>query len=131
MATVCSSRCFRAYSRDQAARDQLKRLGWFAPPESPAAPGKSGLAFGAPLPADPGSGRRLAIASPSPEALDETDYTQSSFRENLFEHIFISEILQEAWVKRRQVIDVLRSEVDSSGYDFGLGERGGHATRAT
>ena len=105
---------------DQAARDQLDRLGWLARPESAAASNKSDLSFGAPPPDEPGSAARPSIASPSTELLDETDYTQSSFRENLFEHIFISELLQEAWVKRRQVIDVLRSEVDSSGYDLVL-----------
>lgn len=54
------------------------------------------------------------------EEIDETDFRQSSFRENLLEHMFISEVLQEAWVKRRQVIEVLHSEVDDSGYDVVL-----------
>ncbi len=53
-------------------------------------------------------------------AIDETDFRQSSFRENLLEHIFIAEVLQEAWCRRRQVIEVLRSEVDDSGYDVVL-----------
>src|SRR5438105_9695669 len=52
--------------------------------------------------------------------VDETDFRQSSFRENLLEHIFIAEVLQEAWCRRRQVIEVLRSEVDDSGYDVVL-----------
>ena len=54
------------------------------------------------------------------DGIDETDFRQSSFRENLLEHMFISEVLQEAWIKRRQVIEVLRSEVDDSGYDVVL-----------
>src|SRR2546425_10342473 len=62
---------------DQAARDRLERLGWLAPPESAAESGKSGLSFGAPPPDEPGSAPRPIIASPSPELLDETDYTQS------------------------------------------------------
>src|SRR6202023_1826524 len=77
---------------DQAARDQLDRLGWLARPESAAAADKSDLSFGAPPSDVPGSAARPSIASPSTELLDETDYTQSSFRENLFEHIFISEL---------------------------------------
>ena len=50
----------------------------------------------------------------------ERDYRQSSFRENLLEHVFIAELLQEMWVRRERVVDVLRSEVDGSGYDVVL-----------
>ncbi len=38
----------------------------------------------------------------------------------LREHVFISEILQEGWFGRDQRIEVLRSEVDDSGYDLVL-----------
>lgn len=56
-----------------------------------------------------------------PKHVDVTDYTHSTYREKLLEHLFISELLQEAWVKRnRQVIEVLRSEIDASGYDVVL-----------
>lgn len=48
------------------------------------------------------------------------DSLESSFREKLLEHVFISEILQEAWLVRGQTVEVLRSEVDSSGYDLVL-----------
>lgn len=49
-----------------------------------------------------------------------TEFTESSFLENLKEHVFISELLQEVWVARAQQVDILRSEVDSSGYDLVL-----------
>lgn len=47
-----------------------------------------------------------------------SDYLESSFREKLLEHVFISEILQEAWLGRNKTVEVLRSEVDSAGYDL-------------
>ncbi len=46
--------------------------------------------------------------------------TESSFREKLLEHVFVAELLQEAWFRRRQTLEVLRSEVDGSGYDLVL-----------
>lgn len=45
---------------------------------------------------------------------------QSSFYEQLVEHVFISEILQEAWYRHEKTIEVLRSEIDASGYDVVL-----------
>ncbi|HSI34924.1 MAG: hypothetical protein ACAI43_24220 [Phycisphaerae bacterium] len=44
-------------------------------------------------------------------------YLRSSFFEKLVEHVFISEVLQEAWYRFGEVVEVLRSEVDSSGFD--------------
>jgi len=44
-------------------------------------------------------------------------YLRSSFVEKLVEHVFISEVLQEAWYRFGKVVEVLRSEVDSSGFD--------------
>ena len=49
----------------------------------------------------------------------ESDYMESSFRERMLEHVFLSEFLQEVW-RRGQTVDVLRSEVDNSGYDLVL-----------
>ena len=49
-----------------------------------------------------------------------SDYLESSFREKLLEHVFVAEILQEAWLGRGQTVEVLRAEVDSSGYDLVL-----------
>jgi hypothetical protein len=45
-------------------------------------------------------------------------YLKSNFYEQLVEHVFISELLQEAWFRYGQTVEVLRSEVDSSGYDL-------------
>lgn len=45
---------------------------------------------------------------------------RSSFFEQLVEHVFISEVLQEAWYRHRMTVEVLRSEVDASGYDLVL-----------
>jgi hypothetical protein len=47
-------------------------------------------------------------------------YVKSNFYEQLVEHVFISEVLQEAWFKFNQCIEVLHSEIDSSGYDLVL-----------
>jgi hypothetical protein len=52
----------------------------------------------------------------SPESL----YLKSSFYEQLVEHVFISEVLQEAWFRFKVTVEVLRSEVDASGYDVVL-----------
>ena len=43
--------------------------------------------------------------------------TKSSFYEQLVEHVFVSEVLQEAWYAHGQIVEVLRSEIDASGYD--------------
>ena len=51
------------------------------------------------------------------ERLRRASYLRSSSREALIEHVFIAEVLQEAWFGREQVIEVLRSEVDAAGYD--------------
>jgi hypothetical protein len=50
--------------------------------------------------------------------LREASYLHSSSREALIEHVFVAEILQEAWFAREQLVDVLRSEVDAAGYDI-------------
>lgn len=42
----------------------------------------------------------------------------SGFIENMIEHVFISEILQEAWLNHKIKLEILRSEVDDSGYDI-------------
>lgn len=45
-------------------------------------------------------------------------FLKSTFIERMVEHVFISEVLQEVWYSHRMTIEVLRSEVDSSGYDL-------------
>ncbi len=46
------------------------------------------------------------------------DPTLSSYREQLVEYLFLSELLQDAWLRRHQRIDVLRADVDGAGYDL-------------
>jgi len=45
-------------------------------------------------------------------------FLKSSFYEQLVEHVFVAELLQEAWFRYKQNVEVLRSEVDNSGYDL-------------
>ena len=56
--------------------------------------------------------------SKSTEAIsDVSTYLKSSFYEQLVEHTFISELLQEVHYKHRKTVEVLKSEVDAYGYD--------------
>jgi hypothetical protein len=45
-------------------------------------------------------------------------YLKSTFYEQLIEHVFISELLQEAWFRLGKTVDELRPEIDSAGYDL-------------
>src|SRR5208337_396694 len=54
------------------------------------------------------------------DAIAQDRYLKSSFHEKLVEHVFISEVLQEAWYRFRKTAEVLRAEVDASGYDVVL-----------
>ncbi len=54
-------------------------------------------------------------------------YQKSTVRENMLDHAFISEALQEAWFVRERPIQVMRSEVDAYGYDLAM--RCGGVTR--
>lgn len=47
----------------------------------------------------------------------EDTYLKSSFYEQVVEHVFVSEVLQEIWYGFGITAEVLRSEVDASGYD--------------
>jgi hypothetical protein len=47
----------------------------------------------------------------------DATYLKSTFYQQLVEHVFIAEVLQEAWFGFDQVVEVLRAEVDASGYD--------------
>ena len=49
-----------------------------------------------------------------------SDSLESSFRESLLEHVFLSELLQESWLRRERVVDILRPDVDRAGYDLVL-----------
>lgn len=48
---------------------------------------------------------------------DEAHSTYSSFREKIVEHTFISEVLRRLWARGIRNADVLRSDVDGSGFD--------------
>jgi hypothetical protein len=52
-----------------------------------------------------------------PTTGSEDAYLKSMFYEQLVEHVFVSELLQEVWYYFGETVEVLRSEVDSSGYD--------------
>lgn len=56
-------------------------------------------------------------AAPVTLTSTQDTYLKSSFYEQLVEHVFISEVLQEAWFRFGKTVEVLRSEVDASGYD--------------
>lgn len=55
--------------------------------------------------------------SQDPTTGSEDAYLKSMFYEQLVEHVFVSEVLQEGWYYFGETVEVLRSEVDSSGYD--------------
>ncbi|MCI4317059.1 MAG: hypothetical protein L3J96_00840 [Thermoplasmata archaeon] len=48
------------------------------------------------------------------------DSVQSRDREMMLEHLFLSRLLRESWSRRQTTIEVLRPDVDSSGYDLVL-----------
>ncbi|MEC5211274.1 hypothetical protein RCH20_002357 [Psychrobacter sp. PL15] len=47
-------------------------------------------------------------------------FEQSSFREQLIEHLFISEMLKLSWKKGDCQLEVMKPEVDSAGCDIVL-----------
>lgn len=55
---------------------------------------------------------------PNADPMSDATFLKSSFYEQLVEHVFIAEVLQEVWFGFDQTIEVLRSEVDNSGYDI-------------
>ena len=52
---------------------------------------------------------------------DKADYLFSSYRERLIEHLFVGEVLRALWLEGIPQVEVLRSEVDGTGYDVVLG----------
>ena len=52
--------------------------------------------------------------------LRRVGYEESRTVEKLVEHLFLAEVLQECWFRRRQVVEVLHAEVDAAGYDLVL-----------
>ena len=52
---------------------------------------------------------------------EDLAFLESSYQEKLTEYVFLSELLQEAWLGRRQQqIAVMRPDVDNAGYDLVL-----------
>lgn len=48
------------------------------------------------------------------------DAVNSTYRERLIEHMFVGALLRELWLSGVPQVEVLRSEVDASGYDLVL-----------
>ena len=44
----------------------------------------------------------------------------SSYREMVLEHVFVGEILRNCWKQGRPLVEILKSQVDASGYDLVL-----------
>ena len=53
---------------------------------------------------------------PGPQARDTSIH--STFYEQLVEHVFVSEVLQECWYRYGLRVEVLKAEIDASGYDI-------------
>lgn len=64
------------------------------------------------------------VAAIADDYLAKAQYLQSTFYEQLVEHIFVAELLQEAWYRHKEVVEVLRAEIDASGFDIVLECRG-------
>lgn len=62
----------------------------------------------------------MTEATEEDEGEDATDRDsgRSQYREKMIEHVFVAEMWKEAWFRRDQVLEVLRSEVDASGFDL-------------
>lgn len=71
-----------------------------------------GLLRGAPAPRQP--------SVPPPLKTGTEHSNHSSFREMLLEQLFLGEILREFWLSRDYALEVLRPQVDNSGYDLVL-----------
>jgi hypothetical protein len=50
----------------------------------------------------------------------EQDFTNSTLRERIVEHIFVGDVLRELWQLGVRDVDVLRPEFDAHGYDIVL-----------
>lgn len=58
------------------------------------------------------------METPDDEAPADRQSALSQYREMMIEHLFVAEMWKEAWFRRKTIIEVLRSEVDASGYDL-------------
>jgi hypothetical protein len=55
--------------------------------------------------------------------MSDFDFTHSTLRERVIEHVFVGEVLKNLWCKGAVEVEVLRSEFDSHGYDVVLSHR--------
>ncbi|HEY2355019.1 MAG TPA: hypothetical protein VGH79_09005 [Gaiellaceae bacterium] len=53
--------------------------------------------------------------------LQQVGHRESRTVENLIEHVFLSEVIQECFFRQRRLVEVARAEVDAAGYDLILG----------
>lgn len=53
------------------------------------------------------------------------DYTHSSLRESIVEHVFAGQILKALWEQDRFDVEVLKPQVDNAGYDLAIGFNSG------
>jgi hypothetical protein len=58
------------------------------------------------------------LVAPSEPDSAAAQFVRSQYREKMIEHLFVAELWKEAWFRRSKVIEVLRSEVDGSGFDL-------------
>lgn len=54
------------------------------------------------------------------KVVDERQFRNSSHREKVVEHVFLGELLRYLWVSKISGVQVLKPEVDASGYDLVL-----------
>lgn len=73
--------------------------------------------------ADEPSDRRKPDVSKS-RLVASAHFENSSLREKVLEHIFLSELLRHLWREGERDIDVLKAEVDASGFDVAIECRG-------
>lgn len=57
-------------------------------------------------------GRNAVVTNPTADLS-----FKSSFYEQVVEHVFMSEVLQEVWYRFKMAAEVLHSEIDASGFD--------------
>lgn len=61
----------------------------------------------------------LPVSPMTPDVDKATmQFIRSQYREKMIEHVFVAELWKEAWFRRQTVLEVLRSEVDGSGFDL-------------
>lgn len=59
-------------------------------------------------------------ASKAAKTIDERHFRSASHREKVVEHVFLGELLRYLWVAKIPGVQVLKPEVDASGYDLVL-----------